>query len=103
MLNLAFAPLLPDSNAASQTRCCMFLQKQSMGGDARAPPPIRHQSALLLLVLGIVADDHDAALALDDLALFADRLYRRTNFHRYTLLFQDQFLLRQVIRPLVRS
>ena len=37
--------------------------------------------ALLLLVLGILANDHDAALALDDLALFADRLDRRTNLH----------------------
>lgn len=54
-------------------------------------------------MLGILANNHNAALALDDLALFADRLHRRTNFHRYTLLFQDQFLLRQVIRPLVRS
>ena len=37
--------------------------------------------ALLLLVLGILADDHDAALALDDLALFADRLDRRSYLH----------------------
>ena len=36
---------------------------------------------LLLLVLGILADDHDAALALDDLALFADGLYGRSHFH----------------------
>ena len=32
-------------------------------------------------MLGILADDHDAALALDDLALFADRLDGRTNLH----------------------
>ena len=38
-------------------------------------------SALLLLVLRILADDHHTALALNDLALFADRLHRRTNFH----------------------
>ena len=37
--------------------------------------------ALTLLVLGVFADDHDAALALDDLALFADGLDRRTNLH----------------------
>jgi hypothetical protein len=30
--------------------------------------------ALHLLVLGIFADDHDFAVALDHLALFADRL-----------------------------
>ena len=37
--------------------------------------------ALLLLVLRIFADDHYAALALDDLALFAHRLYGRSYFH----------------------
>ena len=42
--------------------------------------------ALLLLVLGILADDHDVALALDDLALFANGLYRRTNLHGEILL-----------------
>ena len=30
---------------------------------------------LTLLVLGILADDHYAALALDDLAFFANRFY----------------------------
>ena len=38
-------------------------------------------SALLLLVLGILTNDHDAALALDDLALFADGLNGRSHFH----------------------
>ena len=42
--------------------------------------------ALLLLVLGILADDHDVALALDDLALLANGLYRRTNLHGEILL-----------------
>ncbi len=32
-------------------------------------------------MLGIVADDHDTALALDDLALFADGLHGRSHFH----------------------
>ena len=32
-------------------------------------------------MLGILADDHDTALALDDLALLADRLDRRSNLH----------------------
>ena len=39
------------------------------------------QSTLLLLVLGILANDHDAALALDDLALLADGLNGRSHFH----------------------
>ena len=37
--------------------------------------------ALLLLVLGINTDDHYAALAANDLALLADRLYRRSYLH----------------------
>jgi hypothetical protein len=42
--------------------------------------------ALLLLMLGILADDHHAALALDDLALLANGFYRRPDFHRNFLL-----------------
>ena len=39
--------------------------------------------ALALLMLGVFANDHDAALALDDLALFADGLNGRSHFHRW--------------------
>ena len=46
----------------------------------RAAEPVG-SSALLLLVLGILANDHDAALALDDLALLADGLDGRSHFH----------------------
>ena len=41
-------------------------------------------SALLLLVLRILANDHDAALALDDLALFANGFHRRSDFHSFS-------------------
>ena len=81
------------------------------------------QLTLLLFMLGVLADNHDAALALDDLALFADGFHRGTNLHVDYLLFfirnyavrrsgllyrrsaadWTQFLLRQVIRPRVRS
>ena len=37
--------------------------------------------ALALLVLGVVADDHDLPLALDDFALLTHLLNRRTYFH----------------------
>ena len=37
-------------------------------------------------MLGILADDHDTAFALDDLALFADGLNRRPDFHAHFLL-----------------
>ena len=36
---------------------------------------------LALLVLGVLADNHNAALALDDLALLAHGLHGRSNFH----------------------
>ena len=37
--------------------------------------------ALTLLVLGVLADDHDLAFSLDDLALLADLLDGRFHFH----------------------
>ena len=36
---------------------------------------VPEKSALLLLVLGVLADNHDAAFALDDLAFLANPLY----------------------------
>jgi len=39
------------------------------------------QSALTLLVLGILADDHYFTMSLNDLALFANFLDGRLNFH----------------------
>ena len=43
----------------------------------RQPPArliIKEKSALLLLVLGVLTDDHHIAFAFDDLALFAHGL-----------------------------
>ena len=37
--------------------------------------------ALLLLVLRVLADNHNLALTANDLALLADRLYRRSYLH----------------------
>ena len=45
-------------------------------------------SPLLLLMLRILADDHHAALAADDLALFTNRLYRRFYLHGNSYLHQ---------------
>jgi len=59
--------------------------------------------ALLLLVLGVFADYHNMSLTLDDLALFADHFNGRPYLHRWFLLFGIYDLLRQVMRPLVRS
>ena len=61
--------------------------------------------ALLLLVLRILTDDHNAALALDDLALFADGLYGRSHFHDVASYLYPigQLFERQVMRPRVRS
>ena len=41
----------------------------------------RYASALALLMLRVLANDHDAAFALDNLALFADGLHARTDLH----------------------
>ena len=41
---------------------------------------------LTLLVLRVLADDHDFALALDDLALLTHGLYGRSDFHLFFLL-----------------
>ena len=58
-------------------------------------------------MLGVFANDHDFALALDDLALFAHGLDGRSYFHNFlppvSLLLYLVDLLRQVIRPRVRS
>ena len=69
-------------------------------------------SALTLLVLGILADHHDLAMALDNLALLAHGLDRRPDFHSKFLLFKGcalerpcgaRYLDLQVMRPRVRS
>ena len=57
--------------------------------------------ALALLVLGVVADDHDAALALDDLALFAHGFHGRSDFHFFFLLkvyFTENLFFKKIFR-----
>ena len=39
------------------------------------------QLTLLLFMLGVLADHHDAAFTLDDFALFANGLNGRSDFH----------------------
>ena len=41
---------------------------------------------------GILTNDHDAALALDDLALFTHGLYRRPDFHGFSSLIVLNFI-----------
>ena len=50
--------------------------------------PVNPALALLLLMLGVLADDHHATLALDDLALLTDGLHRGTYLHDGFLLFR---------------
>jgi len=79
---------------------------------------VPEKSALLLLVLGVLADNHDAAFALDDLAFLANGFHTRSYFHggspfasyRQKIIFskriasfQNQFLPRQVMRPRDKS
>ena len=46
--------------------------------------------ALTLFMLLILANNHDTAFALDNLAFFADRLNRRSYFHLKYLLRRSQ-------------
>ena len=64
--------------------------------DVRLAP--RSALTLALLVLGVLADDHDFAMALDDLALFAHGLDGRSDFHCIS-----SYLLLHTIRPRVTS
>ena len=61
--------------------------------------------ALTLFVLGILTDNHDFSLALNNLALLANFLYRRSDFHLNALLkkLALAYFDRHVILPLVRS
>ncbi len=61
--------------------------------------------ALLLLVLGVLADNHHAAFSLDDFALFANLLDGRLNFHCFIPFLSSElfYFFLQVIRPFVRS
>jgi hypothetical protein len=45
--------------------------------------------ALLLLVLGVLTDDHYPAVTLDDLTLFTNRLYRRPYLQGFPLRFRS--------------
>ena len=60
---------------------------------------------LTLFVLGILTDNHDFSLALNNLALLANFLYRRSDFHLNALLekLALAYFDRHVILPLVRS
>lgn len=48
----------------------------------RFAPRGSRESALALFVFRILTNDANASFSLDDLALVADRLYRRSYFHR---------------------
>ncbi len=56
--------------------------------DPQAP-----ELALALLMLGVLADDHHAAFAADDLALFADGFHGRLTFMMLNLLLVDTLVL----------
>ena len=69
--------------------------------------------ALALLVLGVLTDDHDLPLALDDFAFLTHLLNRRTYFHSIITFLSVRIVSlsmatgiyfdRHVIRPFVRS
>ena len=58
---------------------------------------------LALLVLGVLADYHNLAVALDNLALFANSFDGRLNFHYiipFLSVLRTYYFFLQVIRPL---
>jgi|APHig6443718053_1056840.scaffolds.fasta_scaffold427324_1 hypothetical protein len=55
-------------------------QDQPSSSRSRSSGIVR-ESALLLLMLGVFADNHDAAFASDDLALLANGFHTRSYFH----------------------
>ena len=67
---------------------------------------MRRVSALTLLMLRVFTNDHDFALALNDLALFAHGLDGRSYLHWDYLLLglsRSNHFARHVILPFVRS
>ena len=58
----------------------------SRGRHGFCQPDCISRLTLSLLVLGVLADDHDFTLALDDLALLAHGLHGRSYFHLLYLL-----------------
>ena len=79
------------------TRCaCSIVPNLSPEFDAGRAPLC--ESALALLVLGVLADNHDFALALDYLALLHMGFTEGLTFICFT-----SYLLLQVMRPRVRS
>ena len=74
----------------------------------RVPKPVCQRSknlALTLLVLGVFANNHYAAMAFDNFALFAHGLHGRSYFHVVVPPFNTTcvYLLLHVMRPNVRS
>ena len=60
-----------------------------MTGSLAKSPGKERKSALFLLVLGVLTDNHDCAFSSDDLALLTDFFYGRSDFHLLTFPFKD--------------
>jgi hypothetical protein len=60
-----------------------FIARLDFGELARWGRKNRVELTLALLVLGVLADDANDTLAMDHLALVADRFYGRTDLHWY--------------------
>ena len=78
--------LLAGQVNAGNTCHSSILQNHPMSVSGSAPglyalDPQAPELALALLMLGVLADDHHAAFAADDLALFADGFHGRLDLH----------------------
>ena len=72
--------LMPSGIVATQ-KASAYIQNNFTPEAANASPGVIAESALSLLVSGVLTDDPDRTLALNDLAFLANRLHGRSHFH----------------------
>ena len=77
--------LMPSGIVATQ-KASAYIQNNFTPEAANASPGVIAESALSLLVSGVLTDNPDTTLALNYLALVANRLYGRSNLHLTPLL-----------------
>ena len=76
---------VPSGTVVTQ-KASAYIQNNITPAANDALPGVIAESALSLLVSGVLTDDPDRTLALNDLAFLADRFYRRSNLHVLILL-----------------
>ncbi len=76
---------VPSGTVVTQ-KASAYIQNNITPAANDALPGVIAESALSLLVSGVLTDNPDTTLALNNLALIANRLYGRSNLHLTPLL-----------------